>query len=126
MTHAEDIEDVYSLSPVQQGLLLHSVSSPAASGHAFVQSSYTLSGPLDSEAFQRAWAELFRRQTVLRTSFHWGGLDEPLQVVHRSAMPIWWEKSFEGLPAACVRGLGPTPGTTGLTTAHAQLEAFQG
>src|SRR6185369_16165081 len=45
---------------------------------------YTLTGELDVSAFEQAWQILSARHSVLRTSFHWEGLDEPLQIVHKN------------------------------------------
>ena len=90
-TNARDIEDIYELSPMQQGMLFHSLSSSDAQMY-FEQLSWTLEGPLDVTAFRRAWELLIARHPVLRTSFHWEGLDKPLQVVHKCArLPLFYE-----------------------------------
>ncbi|HEX8161805.1 MAG TPA: amino acid adenylation domain-containing protein, partial [Pyrinomonadaceae bacterium] len=79
---AADVEDVYELSPMQQGLLFHAVYSPNT-GVYFNQYVFEFRGPLDAPSFERAWREVFGRHHVLRTSFHWRVLDKPLQVVRR-------------------------------------------
>src|SRR5437764_1608962 len=35
----------------------------------------------------RAWRLVFESHPALRTSFHWDGLDKPLQVVHQNVTP---------------------------------------
>jgi hypothetical protein len=80
---AKDIEDIYELSPLQQGMLLHSAHD-GASDMYLSQQIYTADGPLNTEAFVRAWEGALTDHPALRTTFHWLGLDRPLQVVHRN------------------------------------------
>ncbi len=94
-----DAEDVYPLSPLQQGLLFHALGAPR-SGVYVLQLSCTLRGRLDVPAFARTWRLLLARHTVLRTSFRWRGLDSPLQVVHRSVELPWREEDWRALDAA--------------------------
>lgn len=78
----ENIEDIYELSPVQQGILFHSLYAPEL-GLYFIQFSYTVRGHFNVAAFDRAWQQVAARHTILRTSFYWEEIDKPLQVVHR-------------------------------------------
>ncbi|HEY0735442.1 MAG TPA: amino acid adenylation domain-containing protein [Herpetosiphonaceae bacterium] len=82
---SEQVEDIYKLSPVQQGLLFHTLYQPRA-GAYFEQFNWLLSGALDPELFQRAWQYVIDRHPILRTAFFWEDLDEPLQVVQRTAV----------------------------------------
>jgi non-ribosomal peptide synthetase component F len=83
-----NVEDIYELSPLQQGLLLHSMHDGAADMY-LSQHTYSIDGPLDTEALVRAWEAVAAAQPVLRTSFHWQGMDKPLQVVHRGvSLPV--------------------------------------
>ncbi len=81
-----DVEDIYPLAPLQQGLLFHSLEQPAA-GVYVEQLTCKLVGELDRSAFNRAWRTAIGRHSILRTSFHWRDLDQPLQIVHRQAAP---------------------------------------
>jgi amino acid adenylation domain-containing protein len=81
------IEDIYPLSPMQQGMLFHSLYAPN-SGTYIIQVSYELHGNLDINAFERAWQHLVDRHTVLRTAFVWDNLAKPLQVVGKVKCPI--------------------------------------
>jgi amino acid adenylation domain-containing protein len=78
----KNIEDFYPLSSMQQGLLFHSLAEPT-SGSYFEQFSYTLRGNLNIAAFNYAWQQVLNRHPILRTCFVWGGLKEPVQLVHR-------------------------------------------
>ncbi|MEH1835437.1 MAG: amino acid adenylation domain-containing protein [Nostoc sp.] len=74
------IENIYPLSPMQQGMLFHSLYAPS-SGAYVIQVSYELHGNLNILAFEQAWQHLVNRHTVLRTAFVWDKLEKPLQVV---------------------------------------------
>jgi amino acid adenylation domain-containing protein len=80
------IEDIYELSPLQRGMLLHSRYDGDPDMY-LSQHVYTVDGPLDAAALVRAWQQVFTAHPALRTSFHWDGLDKPLQVVHRDVSP---------------------------------------
>jgi hypothetical protein len=88
MMSKRNIEAVYPLSPMQQGMLFHSVYDPESRLY-FEQMSCVLHGDLDIESFKRAWQEVGNRHPALRTVFAWKSLDQMLQVVHRQMeLPI--------------------------------------
>jgi amino acid adenylation domain-containing protein len=95
---AENIQDIYELSPTQQGILFHSLYSPE-SGVYFVQLCFTLRGSLNVEWFQRAWQQVVARHTVLHTSFYWENLDKPLQVVHQQVNLPFVQYDWRGMAA---------------------------
>ena len=74
------IADAYPLSPMQQGMLFHSVAAQGTDVYV-EQLSCSLRGRLRPADFRAAWEEILRRHAVLRTAFAWHGLPEPLQVV---------------------------------------------
>ncbi|WP_163867066.1 non-ribosomal peptide synthase/polyketide synthase, partial [Myxococcus eversor] len=93
-----NLEDIYPLSPMQQGILFHTLLAPD-SGVYFVQSSFRLQGHFDPQRFRSAWELLVRHNPVLRTSFVWEGLTEPLQVVHSRAELPWLQHDWRDLDA---------------------------
>ena len=95
---AENIQDIYELSPTQQGILFHSLYSPE-SGMYFVQLCFTLHGLLNAVAFDRAWQQVVARHTALRTSFYWENLDKPLQVVHQQGHVPFVQQDWRGMAA---------------------------
>ncbi|HEX8212536.1 MAG TPA: amino acid adenylation domain-containing protein [Longimicrobium sp.] len=97
--NAQQIEDLYELSPTQQGILFECASAPGEPLY-FGQLCLTLDGVMESAAFREAWARLFARHPVLRTSFHYDRLDKPVQVVHRAAEPEWHQEDWSALPPA--------------------------
>ncbi|MES1245675.1 MAG: non-ribosomal peptide synthase/polyketide synthase, partial [Acidobacteriota bacterium] len=93
------IEDVYPLSPLQEGILFESLYAPG-SGVYVEQLLCRLEGDLDAAAFERACRWTVERHAVLRTSFHWRDLERPLQVVHGRAEARLERLDWRGLSAA--------------------------
>ncbi|WP_235526606.1 non-ribosomal peptide synthetase [Nostoc piscinale] len=81
-TNWRNIEDIYPLAPMQEGLLFESLYNPENQVY-FEQLIYTLSGQLNLLAFEQAWQQVVARHSILRTAFIWEQLDQPLQVVYR-------------------------------------------
>ena len=87
---AKNVADIYELSPMQQGLLFHTLHDPNSIAY-FDQNSFTLHGRLNIPAFKRAWEIGLERHSILRTSFHWATLKKPVQVVHQQIELPWQE-----------------------------------
>lgn len=73
-------ESAYPLSPMQQGMLFHSLYTPQ-SGVNVQQVVGTLRHPVDADIFRHAWEKTMARHPVLQTSFRWEGLKTPVQEV---------------------------------------------
>lgn len=94
-----DITDLYPLSPMQHGMLLHSMLAPDSSVYC-EQLQFTLDGVLNVQAFERAWQVVVQRHAVLRTGFLLTGYAEPLQYVQgRVAVPFVLLDFREGPPS---------------------------
>ncbi|VEP15783.1 conserved hypothetical protein [Hyella patelloides LEGE 07179] len=91
----ENIADLYELSPMQQGMLFHTLYD--SSGLYFEQLSCTIKGNLNVWVFKQAWSKVVARHPILRTSFHWSELDKPLQVVHLTVELPWKEYDWKSL-----------------------------
>lgn len=76
----KNVDDLYSLTPVQQSMLAHALGG-GDTGTLVEQLTCTIEGPLEVDRFERAWQATVARHDVLRTCFLWDGLKEPLQVV---------------------------------------------
>jgi amino acid adenylation domain-containing protein/non-ribosomal peptide synthase protein (TIGR01720 family) len=79
----KDVKDLFHLSPMQQGMLFHILYSPNTDVY-LGQFSCVLHGDLDVDALGLAWQQTIDRNEVLRASFIWENLDEPLQLIHES------------------------------------------
>ena len=102
MRGKELVEDIYPLSPMQQGMLFHSLQRQESDVY-FRQISYTVHGSLNLEAFQRSWERLLERHSVLRTAFVWKNVDRMLQVVLREVpLPLEYE-DCRHLPSAAMQ-----------------------
>ncbi len=78
---SENIKDIYPLSPMQQGMLFHTLYAPETEVYT-EQLACKFVGDLNIEAFREAWRQVLQRHDVLRSAFVWEDLDEPLQVVY--------------------------------------------
>ncbi|HVR95060.1 MAG TPA: amino acid adenylation domain-containing protein, partial [Thermoanaerobaculia bacterium] len=94
----KNVEDLYPLTPLQNGMLFHSLMAPD-SGVYVTQVTCTLPVDLDTRRFRQAWERLVERHGVLRTAFFWDGLDEPLQAVRRKVSLPWQELDWRDLSA---------------------------
>nr|QEO74167.1 AMP-dependent synthetase and ligase [uncultured bacterium] len=79
-------QDVYPLTPVQHGMVFHTLYEPGAATY-FQQWTFTVTGPVDAGAFERAWRETCAAHDALRSSVLWEGLEAPVQVVTRDVAP---------------------------------------
>lgn len=86
----KNIADVYELSPLQKGILFYSILNSNTESY-FQQMNFRLTGPLTTAAFKSAWQQVTGRYPVLRTSFHWEGLEKPVQIV-RTQIELPWQE----------------------------------
>lgn len=78
------IEDIYPLSTMQEAIFQHAQAGPGeAPSHG--QLICTLHGKLEISTFQKAWQQAAMLHPILRTSFVWEGLEQPVQVVNKEA-----------------------------------------
>ncbi|MEO7020169.1 MAG: amino acid adenylation domain-containing protein [Ktedonobacteraceae bacterium] len=82
------IEAIYPLTPLQQGMLFHTIYAPQE-GTYVQQVVFTLHGDLSVAAFQQAWQFAVDRHAIFRTGFMWERRDKPLQVVQQQATLPW-------------------------------------
>nr|WP_314533777.1 non-ribosomal peptide synthetase [uncultured Pseudomonas sp.] len=76
------IEDVYPLTPMQEGMLLHTLLEPGT-GLYYMQDRYRINSELDPQRFAQAWHAVIARHEALRASFCWNVGEDMLQVIHK-------------------------------------------
>jgi amino acid adenylation domain-containing protein/non-ribosomal peptide synthase protein (TIGR01720 family) len=94
-----DLEDIYPLSPLQEGMLFHTLYAPE-DGVYFEQVTGKITGKLDIRAFSDAWATVVARHPILRSAVVWENQDPPLQVVSSSIKFSILQKDWRDLPPA--------------------------
>ncbi len=76
----KNIEDMLSLTPMQEGMLFFYLKNPKSDLY-FEQLSLRLSGEIDHQLFEKAWNFVVESNEMLRTVFRWEKLKNPTQVV---------------------------------------------
>ncbi|AZC19691.1 non-ribosomal peptide synthetase [Pseudomonas sp. CMR5c] len=80
---SREVQDVYPLSPMQQGMLFHSLYQQDQ-GDVYVSQLRADVQGLDVARFQQAWEQVLGRHDMLRTGFVWqDDQGQALQVVYR-------------------------------------------
>ncbi|WP_159882458.1 non-ribosomal peptide synthetase [Paenibacillus puerhi] len=90
------LADVYTLTPMQQGMLFHARFDPQSPAY-FEQVSYELHGRFDPTIFQESLSGLVRRHEALRSNFCFGPGDRPLQIVFQSRTGGFLYEDVRGL-----------------------------
>ena len=92
----KNIESIYPLSAMQQGMLFHTLHEPE-SGVYLEQFCLTLSGNLDITLLQQACVRVLKRHPVLRTLVVWEKQEKPLQVVCKQVELPWQNCDWRSL-----------------------------
>ncbi|MBE8997953.1 amino acid adenylation domain-containing protein [Nostoc sp. LEGE 12447] len=92
----KNIESIYPLSPMQQGMLFHTLYEPE-SGVYLEQFCLTLSGNIDIAVLQQACLRVVKRHPVLRTLVVWEKQEKPLQVVCKDVELPWQNYDWRSL-----------------------------
>jgi len=78
----KEIEGIYSLSPMQEGMLFYSMFNKGESTY-FQQFSFRINGSIDVKLFEKSFNILLDRYDVFRTVFIYENLEKPQQVVFK-------------------------------------------
>jgi amino acid adenylation domain-containing protein len=76
----KNIEDIFALSPMQEGLLFHYVKEPHSSLY-FEQLNLKLGGEIDVKRFKEAWQRVIHTNEMLRAVFLWEKTKSPVQII---------------------------------------------
>ena len=94
-----EIQDIYRLTPVQQGMLFETLGAPET-GAYFDQFVLRFEAGLDPDLLERAWRQIVERHPVLRTALFWEEVEEPVQVVYREVELPFERLDWRDLDAA--------------------------
>ncbi|MBS9439721.1 amino acid adenylation domain-containing protein [Photorhabdus noenieputensis] len=79
-----NIQDIYALSPLQDGILFHHLLANEGDPYLLITQQAFADRPL-LDRYLAAVQQVVNRHDILRTAFIWGGLSVPAQVVCRQA-----------------------------------------
>ncbi|MCP5050665.1 MAG: amino acid adenylation domain-containing protein, partial [bacterium] len=82
----EAIEDIISLTPLQEGLLYHYLKVPDSRQYV-EQLCLRLTGEVDDKLFDESWRKIVKDNEMLRTLFRWDDMKKPVQVVLKEHRP---------------------------------------
>ncbi len=91
-----NVEDIYPLSPMQEGMVFQQQLAPT-NGVYLIQYCLTLDGDLDAGNMRQAWASVYDRHAVLRSSFVFHHGDRWLQVVRKQVDLPWQQHDWRHL-----------------------------
>lgn len=84
----ENIESISKLSPVQEGMLFHTIYEPEKE-YYIVQKIVDFQGDLDVDALKESIYAVHEKYDVLRSTFEWDELSEPLRITHKKFNVSW-------------------------------------
>lgn len=83
MITRDNLQDLYPLSPMQEGMLYHALLDTKSPAYV-EQICYELAGELDQRLFVEAWQHLIQRHPILRTCIVPDKMQRPMQAVLKS------------------------------------------
>ena len=92
----QQIEDVYPLSPMQEGMLFHALYEEKSNAY-FEQMTFRIEGSLKPAVFEKSWSLLFERHGALRTAFSAHKTARPVQILLKARRVEFVERDLRKL-----------------------------
>ncbi|MCK4979854.1 MAG: hypothetical protein KAS62_05625, partial [Candidatus Delongbacteria bacterium] len=80
----QDIEDIISLSPLQEGMLYHYLLDVKSEVYC-EQLVLNISMKINYDLFVKSWEIVVRNNSILRTIFRWEDIKNPIQIVLKNS-----------------------------------------
>ena len=119
---AANVQDIYPLTPLQEGMLFHHLLEQEDDAY-LTRSMLAFDSRANLDAFLAALQTVIDRHDILRTGFHWNGLENPVQVVQRQATLPFTEHEAPGANALELLAAKTNPRLVQLDLRHAPLVA---
>jgi amino acid adenylation domain-containing protein/non-ribosomal peptide synthase protein (TIGR01720 family) len=94
--HGRNIAEIHPLSPMQHGLLFHTLLEPCSDAVYFEQITCRIDGHVQPDRMRNAWAALLDRHPMLRTAVHFCG-QIISQIVYRDVTLPWQYEDWSHL-----------------------------
>nr|WP_054403824.1 non-ribosomal peptide synthetase [Paenibacillus solani] len=91
-----NVASMYSLAPMQEGMLFQALMEPQSSAY-FEQMSFVIHGSLHEAHLEKSLSLLMERHDIFRTVFMYEDLESPLQIVLKKRNPSIVFEDFTGL-----------------------------
>jgi amino acid adenylation domain-containing protein len=85
---SKNIESIYPLSPLQEGILYHTIEAPDSDLY-FQQYSCVIEKLTEPEKWQASWQRIAQNHPIMRTLFTWENRSQPLQIVRERVTLPW-------------------------------------
>ncbi|UCH95941.1 MAG: hypothetical protein JSV88_03600, partial [Candidatus Aminicenantes bacterium] len=76
----KNIDDIFALTPMQEGMLFFYLKDPNSEAY-FEQLSLEIAGTMDNEVFENAWNFVIQTNEMLRAVFCWEKVEQPIQII---------------------------------------------
>ncbi len=92
LPNIKNVQAVYPLIPIQEGLLFHTIRDPKSRAY-FIQTYWNCKG-YDAKIMLAAWETLLMNHELFRANYLWEGLNYPIQVIYKKIEMLLVEEDW--------------------------------